>query len=122
MEVITILKDETNNRRLMQINLDELAKGEELLEDIYDIIAIEVRKNEETISWEDVKDQLRDEGKLSEMYSIRFKKSAQKELSQISPPYNLKIVQAIDGLSEDPRPPGVKKLKGERKCLANQGC
>jgi len=47
------------------------------------------------------------------MYSIRFKKSAQKELSQISTPYNLKIVQAIDALSEDPRPPGVKKLKGE---------
>ena len=64
MGVITILKDETNNRRLMQINLDELAKDEELLEDIYDIIAIEVRKNEETISWEDVKNQLRNEGKL----------------------------------------------------------
>ena len=81
MEVITILKDETNNRRLMQINLDELAKDEELLEDIYDIIAIEVRKNEETISWEDVKNQLKDDGKLWDMYSIRFKKSAQKDFS-----------------------------------------
>jgi hypothetical protein len=64
MEVITILRDETNNRRLMQINLDELAKDKELLEDIYDIIAIELRKNEETVEWDDVKNQLRDEGKL----------------------------------------------------------
>ena len=48
----------------MQINLDELAKDEELLEDIYDIIAIELRRNEETIPWQEVKNQLRDEGKL----------------------------------------------------------
>ena len=48
----------------MQINLDELAKDKELLEDIYDIIAIELRKNEDTVSWEEVKNQLRDEGKL----------------------------------------------------------
>jgi len=64
MEVITILKDETNNRRLMQIDLDGLAKDEALLEDLYDIIAVEMRKNEETISWEEIKNQLRDEGKL----------------------------------------------------------
>lgn len=64
MEVITILKDETNNRRLMQIDLNELAKDKELLEDIYDIIAIELRKDEETIPWEDVKKQLKAEGKF----------------------------------------------------------
>ena len=64
MEVITILKDETNNRRLMQIDLDELAKDEELLEDLYDIIAIEMRKNEDTFSWDEIKNQLRDDGKL----------------------------------------------------------
>jgi len=47
------------------------------------------------------------------MYQIRIKKSAQKELEQISPPYNLKIIDAIDSLAENPRPEGVKKLKGE---------
>ncbi|RYZ18376.1 MAG: type II toxin-antitoxin system RelE/ParE family toxin [Chitinophagaceae bacterium] len=47
------------------------------------------------------------------MYSILIKKSAQKELEKISPPYNQKIVAAIDGLSEEPRPEGAKKLKGE---------
>lgn len=47
------------------------------------------------------------------MYKISIKKSAQKELQQISTPYNHKIVEAIDALAEDPRPEGVKKLKGE---------
>ncbi len=58
MEAITILKNEENNHRLMQIDLDLLAKDDELLEDVYDIIAIELRKNEETIPWEQAKQQL----------------------------------------------------------------
>lgn len=64
MEAITILKNESNNHRLMQIDLDLLSKNNELLEDVYDIIAIELRKNEETVPWEQVKQQLHDEGKL----------------------------------------------------------
>jgi mRNA interferase RelE/StbE len=47
------------------------------------------------------------------MYGITFKRSAQKELAGISKPYNQNIVVAIDKLAEDPRPDGVKKLKGE---------
>ena len=47
------------------------------------------------------------------MYKIVVKKSAVKELAQISPPYNKKIVEAIDNLANNPRPEGVKKLKGE---------
>ena len=46
------------------------------------------------------------------MYSIQLKKSAFKELSNIPPPYNKKIVDAIDSLAINPRPEGVKKLKG----------
>jgi len=46
------------------------------------------------------------------MYRIEVKKSAQKELSQISSPYNKKIVEAIDNLALIPRPAGAKKLKG----------
>ncbi len=47
------------------------------------------------------------------MYNIEVKKSALKELAQISPPYNKKIVSAIDSLANNPRPEGVKKLKGK---------
>ena len=59
MEVITILKGETYNRRLMQIDLNELAKDMELPEDTNDIIAIKLRKEEETIPWENVKNLLK---------------------------------------------------------------
>ena len=64
MDAITIFKNESNNHRLMQIDLNLLVKDDEQLEDVYDIIAIELRKNEETIPWEQVKQQLHDEGKL----------------------------------------------------------
>jgi len=64
MDAITILKNEANNHRLMQVDLDALAKDEEQLQDVYDIIAIELRKNEETVPWEQVKQQLQQEGKL----------------------------------------------------------
>jgi hypothetical protein len=58
MQAITILKNEANNHRLMQIDLDELVANEELLEEVLDIITVEMRKNEPTISWEEVKKQL----------------------------------------------------------------
>jgi mRNA interferase RelE/StbE len=46
------------------------------------------------------------------MHRIEIKKSALKELSQIPPPYNKKIVEAIDELAFNPRPVSCKKLKG----------
>ena len=64
MDAITILKNESNNHRLMQIDLDMLVSDEEQLEDVYDIIAVELRKNEEAVSWEEAKKQLQNEGKL----------------------------------------------------------
>ncbi len=47
------------------------------------------------------------------MYSIVVKKSAFKELAQISSPYNRRIVEAIENLKNNPRPQGVKKLKAD---------
>jgi hypothetical protein len=64
MDAITILKNEANNHRLLQIDLDMLSKDEKQLEDVYDIITIELRKTEETVPWGQVKEQLRQEGKL----------------------------------------------------------
>ncbi len=64
MEAITILKNEANNHRLMQIDLDMLADDKVQLEDLYDIIAVELRKSEESIPWEQVKQNLQQEGKL----------------------------------------------------------
>ena len=61
MQAITILKNEDNNHRLMQIDLDELAANEELLEEVLDIITVEARRNEPATSWEEVKKQLKSE-------------------------------------------------------------
>lgn len=61
MDAITILRNESNNHRLMQIDLDLLAKDEELLEDLYDLLAIELRKNEESVPWEEVKKSLQEQ-------------------------------------------------------------
>ena len=46
------------------------------------------------------------------MYVIEIKKSAFKELAQITPPYYKKIAEAIDIPAANPRPDGIKKLKG----------
>ncbi|MBA2563701.1 MAG: hypothetical protein H0V14_12495 [Chitinophagaceae bacterium] len=58
MDAITILKDETHNRKIIQVDLEQLSKDEELLEDLFDIIISETRKNDELISWEEAKKEL----------------------------------------------------------------
>ncbi len=46
-------------------------------------------------------------------YSIRYSEDALKELKQISKPQVIKIISKIELLSENPFPPGIKKLKGK---------
>jgi uncharacterized Ntn-hydrolase superfamily protein len=58
MKAVTILKNEENDHKLVQIDIDALADNDELIEDLFDFLTIELRKNEETVSWEDVKKQL----------------------------------------------------------------
>lgn len=58
MDAITILKDETHNKKLIQIDVAEISKNEELLEDIFDIIISESRKTDELISWEEAKKEI----------------------------------------------------------------
>lgn len=48
-------------------------------------------------------------------YKILFKRSAEKELRRISPPYLGQIFKKIGLLSDAPRPSGVLMLKGERR-------
>jgi mRNA interferase RelE/StbE len=51
------------------------------------------------------------------MYTITFKKSAEKELDKLPTQAIKRISRAIDGLGNNPRPPGSKKLEGERESL-----
>ena len=46
------------------------------------------------------------------MYSLQFKRKAIKALARINEPYYSAILNAIDALTENPRPQGSKKLTG----------
>lgn len=46
-------------------------------------------------------------------YKIFFKRSAKKELRGISQPYLSQILDRIQHLGEEPRPPQAEMLKGE---------
>ena len=65
MEGVTILKDETLNKRYVQIDLDLINNhdSEEIL-DLIDVIIAESRKGEETFTLEEVTEELKRLGKL----------------------------------------------------------
>ncbi len=46
------------------------------------------------------------------MYELQYKKKAIKALAKINDPYYTAIIEAIDGLVENHRPHGYKKLTG----------
>jgi mRNA interferase RelE/StbE len=48
-------------------------------------------------------------------YNVCFNASVRKELRQISKPYLQKILDKIHSLQENPRPFGVKLLRGEER-------
>jgi len=51
------------------------------------------------------------------MYTIRFKKSAEKELERLPNQMIRRIGKAIDALADNPRPLGSKKLEGQKESL-----
>jgi mRNA interferase RelE/StbE len=50
-------------------------------------------------------------------YTVLFKETARKELYALPGKILKNVALAIDGLSINPRPPGVKKLKGKGENL-----
>ena len=61
MEGIHYVTDAHNRRIAVQIDLQKYG---ELWEDIEGMLVAELRKNEESIPWEEVKEELKQEGKL----------------------------------------------------------
>lgn len=47
-----------------------------------------------------------------DLYSIKWKRSAQKELNKLDKKVLLKILELVEGLAQNPYPLGNKKLKG----------
>ncbi|MDH5475729.1 MAG: hypothetical protein OEX22_08580 [Cyclobacteriaceae bacterium] len=64
MKGVTFITDETHNKRFVQIDIDQLEKHQNKVEDLLDVIIAESRKDDDEISWEEVKEQLKASGKL----------------------------------------------------------
>jgi mRNA interferase RelE/StbE len=54
-------------------------------------------------------------------YKIFFKKSVEKDFKVIPKKDLLKILERIETLAVDPRPPGCEKLSGQQKYRLRQG-
>ncbi len=54
-------------------------------------------------------------------YKIYFKRSVLKDLDAISKKDLQRIINRIDLLKEDPRPPGCEKLSGQERYRVRQG-
>jgi len=59
MKGVTFLTDETNKKRLLQIDVKEIAKNPDKIEDLLDIVIAEARKDEPKISWANAKKRLK---------------------------------------------------------------
>jgi uncharacterized lipoprotein YehR (DUF1307 family) len=64
MKGVSILYDESKDRRLIQIDLSEVDTREAAIEDLFDIIIAESRKDSEKISVEELQQLLKKDGKL----------------------------------------------------------
>ena len=54
-------------------------------------------------------------------YKIFFKKSVEKDFKVILKKDLVKILERIEALAENPRPPGCEKLSGQQKYRLRQG-
>lgn len=64
MKGVSFITDETHKKRYVQIDLEALEKHQDKVEDLFDVIIAESRKDEGEISWEEVKAKLRSSNKL----------------------------------------------------------
>lgn len=58
---------------------------------------------------------------MTDLYKIQVKTSAKKELKKIPKAELRKILQKIESLAEDPRPPSSTKLTNQEKYRIRQG-
>lgn len=64
MKGVMILTDEKKKRKILQVDIKEIAKNPGEFEDLIDVLVAESRKDEKKIPWEDAKKQLKKAGKL----------------------------------------------------------
>jgi len=64
MKGVTILTDEKNKRKIVQVDIKEIARNPDEFEDLIDVLVAESRRSEPKISFETVKKNLKKKGKL----------------------------------------------------------
>ena len=64
MRGVSYITDSHNKKKSVVIDLKVIEKNQEAIEDLLDIIVAESRKDEPTVSWEEVKKKLHKKGKL----------------------------------------------------------
>ena len=76
MKGVTILNDEKKKRKILQVDIKEVAKNPNDFEDLIDVLIAESRKDEKKISWEAAKKQLKKAGKYKStcicLFYVRF--------------------------------------------------
>ena len=58
------MTEEKSGKRIAQIDLTHLSKHTEELDDLFDTLIAESRKDEKDISWEEIKKDLKKKGRL----------------------------------------------------------
>jgi hypothetical protein len=64
MKGVSYITDNKNRKTAVVIDLKTLEKFDDQIEDLFDVIIAESRKDEPTVSWEQVKKNLQKKGKL----------------------------------------------------------
>jgi hypothetical protein len=64
MKGISYITDENNHKKAVVIDLKTIEKNEEEIHEFIDVLVAESRVNDELISWDEAKKQLKKKGKL----------------------------------------------------------
>lgn len=64
MKGVSYITDSKSRKRAVVIDLKTLKEYDEQIEDLFDVIIAESRRNEPSISWEGLKKRLKKKGKL----------------------------------------------------------
>ena len=64
MKGVRYITDSKNRRKSVVIDLKTIEKYDENIEDLFDVIMAEARKDEPSVTWDSVKNKLKSKGKL----------------------------------------------------------
>ena len=64
MKGVRYITDSKNRRKSVVIDLKTIEKYDENIEDLFDVIMAESRKDEPSVTWDSVKKKLKSKGKL----------------------------------------------------------